>query len=356
MGEILPLPRVDAAVEEPLALILDAMVDSVFVADASGRVLLANEAMRILAERDPVGHRVSEIVPSPELVEAFDRVASGGASEEIELKLRLARGRKRWLTAQLTSLPRDGRTVVVLHDITQLKRTEGIRRDFVANASHELRTPLTAIAGFAETLSDGALDDPATARRFVSNIRANATRLMNVVEDLLALSRAESPESVFVLEAVDVVRASRRVIDGLEPKIVEKRLTLKLERADGETLAGAPIEGLADVRALDQILLNLIDNAIKYTPEGGTICVCAARDEDAVRVDVKDTGPGILPKYQDRIFERFYRVDKGRSREQGGTGLGLSIVRNLVGRIGGQVTVESDVGVGSTFSLRLRLP
>jgi two-component system phosphate regulon sensor histidine kinase PhoR len=270
---------------------------------------------------------------------------------EVALEL-VAQGVRRSIRAQVAPLPKRQGVVAVLHDVTQLKRADAIRRDFVANASHELRTPLTSIRGFAETLLDGALSDERTAQRFVGHIGENARRLERLVEDLLELSRAESPDSRMELGRVDASALAAQLVAGVEQRALEKRLALTLE--------AEPAIASADARALDQVLLNLVDNALKYTPEGGHVALrvknvvaSGGPQEARVLIEVQDDGPGIPAAHLDRIYERFYRVDKGRSREQGGTGLGLSIVKHLVQRMGGEVSVESRVGHGSVFRVSL---
>lgn len=330
--------------EERLRTILDAMVEGVFVTDSDGRIVLTNEALVRLAGADVEGRTAVEAIRSAELHEAVRRATEGVASEvDFELSLGLQR---RSIAAQTSPLPGGAGVVAVLHDVTELKRADAVRRDFVANASHELRTPLTAIRGFAETLADGALRDERMAKRFLDNIADNARRLESLVQDLLELSRAESPDSKVELVPVDVVQAAAEVLSGLESRASRRGQQLELDGA-------AAVRARADARALDQVLLNLVDNAIKYTPDHGRIAVGARVDGDRVVVEVRDTGPGIPAPHLDRIFERFYRVDKGRSRAAGGTGLGLSIVRHLVGRMHGEVTVESRVGKGTTFRVIL---
>ncbi len=331
--------------EDRLRIILDAMVEGVFVTDREGRIVLTNAALAKLAGGSVEGRTAIEAIRSPDLHEAVKR-ATEGESREIELELS-AGARRRSIKAQVAPLPTRQGVVAVLHDVTQLKRADAVRRDFVANASHELRTPLTSIRGFAETLLDGALEDERTARRFVSNIAENARRLASLVDDLLDLSRAESPDSRMELEPVDVGNVAAEVLRRVEQRAVEKRQQLALEGAGDVVLARA------DAHALDSVLLNLVDNAIKYTQAGGRVTVRVRQESGRVIVEVADAGPGIPSAHLDRIFERFYRIDKGRSRAQGGTGLGLSIVRHLVTRMDGEVSVESRVGKGTTFRVSL---
>jgi two-component system phosphate regulon sensor histidine kinase PhoR len=221
-----------------------------------------------------------------------------------------------------------------------------MRREFVANASHELRTPLAAIRGFSETLLSSTQLADEQRRSYLEVIDRNARRLGTLVDDLLELSRIESGENALAREAVDVAGVAAGLLRDLEPRLVEKRLDAAAE-ASGAVLAWA------DPLAVWQILQNLLDNAIKYTEPGGRIRVAVAADAKRVRVQVSDTGAGIPERDLARIFERFYRVDKARSRALGGTGLGLSIVKHLVQSLGGEITVESELGRGSTFAFTL---
>ncbi len=236
------------------------------------------------------------------------------------------------------------RFVLVAHDVTELRRLETIRRDFVANVSHELRTPLASIRAMAETLQDGALDDHEVAMHFVETIITEAQRLTRISEDLLILSRAESraPEKAMVSLSL------------LMEEIVS-RFRQQAEKAGLILLQEIPphLSVFANGDQIEQVLVNLIDNAIKYTASGGSICVTADRLPAGVAVHVADTGIGLMSQDVPRVFERFYRVDKARSRQSGGTGLGLSIVKHIVEAHGGQVTVESEYNRGSTFTFTL---
>ncbi|HXE95938.1 MAG TPA: ATP-binding protein, partial [Dongiaceae bacterium] len=239
--------------------------------------------------------------------------------------------------------------VAVFHDISDLKKLEKVRRDFVANVSHELRTPVTVIRGYAETLLAGALTtDPERAGSFVEKIHNHAERLASLIGDLLTLSELESGEMAVQPAPLRIAEAAGHACALLEEKADAKRITIDLA-----PLREAP-PVLADRGKLEQVLINLLDNAIKYTPENGSISISATAADDMVRIAVSDTGVGIPPKELPRIFERFYRVDPARSREQGGTGLGLSIVKHIVQLHEGTVAVESTPGKGSTFSFTLK--
>jgi two-component system phosphate regulon sensor histidine kinase PhoR len=245
--------------------------------------------------------------------------------------------------------------VVVFHDITAIRRTEKMRRDFVANVSHELRTPLSAIKGYAETLLDGALDDETVSFDFVNIIHNHAIRLSRLVEDLLDLSKLESPDFRPELSPTAL------------PALIQHTMSVVADAADVKEIALSarlpqPVLPLVLANAvnLEQVFFNLLDNAIKYTPAGGTIVVEAfvtpnTQGDSVVQVNVVDTGMGIEAKHIPRLFERFYRVDKARSRDMGGTGLGLSIVKHIIQLHGGEIWVRSEPNKGSTFSFTLRL-
>jgi two-component system phosphate regulon sensor histidine kinase PhoR len=243
--------------------------------------------------------------------------------------------------------PDDQRLVVVFVDVTALRRLESLRRDFVANASHELRTPIAAVRSATDTLQEGALGDARAAARFVDIIARNSQRLQSLVEDLLELSKLESNEFKLKREPVDLAKVVPIVL-----ALFRDRAEKKGVRLASEMPAALPaIEG--DARAVEMVLSNLVDNAVKYCASGARIVVSASDSDGRVRLVVSDTGPGIPPEHLPRVFERFYRVDAGRSRELGGTGLGLSIVKHMVEAMRGKVSVESTVGAGSTFTVSL---
>jgi two-component system phosphate regulon sensor histidine kinase PhoR len=231
--------------------------------------------------------------------------------------------------------------------VTDLRRLESLRRDFVANVSHELRTPVAALLSAAETLRAGALSDPPAATKFLDIVERNARRLQNLIEDLLELSKLDAQKYKPKKERIDLPSLFALVTGPLRERAERKAVRL-MTRVAPKT---PPLE--ADARALEQVLVNLVDNAVKYCPGAATITISAEPGEHGVRLSVADTGPGIEAKHLPRLFERFYRVDAGRSRELGGTGLGLSIVKHLVEAMGGEVGVESTVGRGSTFTVDL---
>jgi two-component system phosphate regulon sensor histidine kinase PhoR len=237
--------------------------------------------------------------------------------------------------------------VGVLSDVTDLKRLESLRRDFVANVSHELRTPIAAVRAATETLQEGALHDPSAAREFVDIIGRHSERLHDLVEDLLKLSRIEAQKLDLSPAQLDVGEVIDHVVDLFEHPA--SRHGVLLSRGQAEK-----VSVYADRRAVEQILANLVDNAIKYSPRA-RVTISAAQVDGEVLISVADTGPGIGEKHLPRLFERFYRVDRGRSREVGGTGLGLSIVKHLAEAMKGRVSVESQVGRGSMFTVHLPL-
>ncbi|HEX2825519.1 MAG TPA: ATP-binding protein [Burkholderiales bacterium] len=325
--------------------ILSSMNEGVLVVGADRRVVLTNPALRamLLIGPDPLGRSVLQVVRNAELNQLLENAAGGAYSEgEIDLAGLV---RRRVLVRAVTLQDEPRGVLAVFVDVTELRRLEAVRRDFVANASHELRSPLTTIKAAAETLRDE--EDTKAARRFVELIQRNAERLSNLIDDLLELSRIESRELKLELEPVDLHVCADRTLAQHAHRAQMKHITLTQEVPAG-------VFARADRRALDHVLGNLVDNALKYCPEGATVRVFADTAEGMVRVSVADSGPGIAHEHLQRVFERFYRVDTGRSRELGGTGLGLSIVKHLVEAMGGSVSVESRPGAGATFWFTLQ--
>jgi two-component system, OmpR family, phosphate regulon sensor histidine kinase PhoR len=325
--------------EQPERELLAAIPDACALVGRDGRIRLANTAFdRLAAGGKAAGLTPLELTRNAELSEAVKR-ALEGTRRRLELQL----GRQSFV-AYLAPLVR-GEVLLVLRDVTDARRAEAARRDFVANASHELRTPVTAIAGAAETLIAGALADPARAREFVDIIDRHAGRLAQLTRDLLDLSRIETGQWPISLERLEIQPLARRALDLCARAAQAKRTELRCEVPEG-------LAARADARALEQVLVNLLDNAVKHTPERGKVTVSAAPEDGRVVVSVADTGPGIERHHLPRLFERFYRADAGRSREAGGTGLGLAIVKHLVQAQAGEVGVESGPG-GSRFWVRL---
>jgi two-component system phosphate regulon sensor histidine kinase PhoR len=248
----------------------------------------------------------------------------------------------------------DGGAVIVLNDVTEMKRLERVRRDFVANVSHELKTPIASIKGFVETLLDGAAEDPADRQRFLDIIARQADRLASIIDDLLALSRIEQSEGTGDLprQTVRVRELLDAVIGDCQPRAAERSIRIEVE-------CDASLSAEVNPPLVEQAVINLVDNAIKYSEPGRAVRIVAGADAAtdrapaAVVISVRDQGCGIEAEHLPRLFERFYRVDKARSRKLGGTGLGLSIVKHIVQAHGGTIAVESAPGVGSRFTIRL---
>ncbi len=335
-----------------LAAILDSMTEGVLVTQASdGSVALANASLRemLLLDRSILGRAPIEAIRIAGLDDILRKAQSGEASGDIEL----GGLRPRRLLVRAAPLrggdPKGKRGLVaVFNDVTDLRRLETMRRDFVANVSHELRTPIAAIRAAADTLASGALADPQAAGAFVDIIGRHATRLQALVEDLLELSRIEARQWKLDIAPVDVRAAAQAAIDTVSVAARERGTTLR--NLVDERFGAAR----ADRRAVEQVLVNLLDNAVKYAGQGAVVEVRAERDGARVSLAVHDDGPGIEKRHLARLFERFYRVDAGRSRAVGGTGLGLAICKHLVEAMGGTIDVASQVGVGTTFTARLK--
>jgi two-component system phosphate regulon sensor histidine kinase PhoR len=284
-----------------------------------------------------------------ELREVAQRAETEGRVTGFELTLP-GEG-SRVLQVNAASLRDPGRphagTVLVFHDLTRIKQLENLRKDFVANVSHELRTPLSLIKGYVETLLDGAKDDPAIATRFLHTIEKHADRLTFLIEDLLTISSLESGQVVLNVQTLDLREEASQVISDLSARAAERGVNL-------HNNIGEEIRARADGDRLQQVLFNLVDNAIKYGKSDGNVHISGRRlNPDYVELSVSDDGPGIPPEARERVFERFFRVDRARSREQGGTGLGLSIVKHIIQAHGGDVRLSSEVGKGATFYLTL---
>jgi two-component system phosphate regulon sensor histidine kinase PhoR len=325
--------------------ILSSMNEGVLVVGPERRIVLSNPALRamLLVGQDAVGKSVLQVIRNAELNKILEDAAHGRPSEA-EVDLGGLRPRRVLVRAvSLQDAPRG--VLAVFVDVTELRRLESVRRDFVANASHELRSPLTTVRAAAETLRT-VENDAKASERFIELIQRNAERLGNLIDDLLELSRIESRELKLEVEPIDLAAVVDRMFAQHAHRAQVKRIALRHE------LDAAP-HVRADRRALDHVLGNLIDNALKYCAEDANVRISATAENGTVRIAVVDTGPGIPSEHLPRVFERFYRVDAGRSRELGGTGLGLSIVKHLVEAMGGAVHVESRVGAGSTFSFTL---
>ena len=334
---------------EQLATILEAMVEGVIAVDQDQKILLANmAAIRLLDLKSfsVVGRRIWEAIRLPQIHELIQLTLTENQQKRLEVAVPWTYSTVAVVASRLPGIPCPG-VVLVLHDVTELRRLENLRREFVSNVSHELKTPLSAITAYTETLLNGALEDPDVARTFVGRISEQGDRLNSLILDLLELARIESGEHVFRVSSVDVNEILASSVDAHHEIAVSKQLTLTLSPAT------SPLMGQADAEGLRTTADNLIGNALNYTRPGGTINVRSFREGKWVGFEVEDNGVGIPKELQGRIFERFFRVDQARSREVGGTGLGLSIVKHLCQVFGGQVRVRSQVGVGSTFTVQL---
>jgi PAS domain S-box-containing protein len=334
-----------------LEAVLAGIRDAVVAVDPAGSVLLFNRAAEEILglRREAVGRAVEEVLSGSPLARLLQGAAAGREQFE-ELVLPGNGGR----VVEVTASPIRGEgdrpegAVAVVRDVTELRRSERLRRELIANVSHELRTPLTSIKGFAETLLAGALHDPQHARRFLEIIESEANRLMKLVDDLLELSRLESKGVTFQLQPVDLDRLCRAVVERYAPHAEEAGIRLTYA-------GGSPAVVHADPDRVEQVLTNLLDNALKFTPEGGEIRVRVSREGTHAVVSVEDTGRGIPPDDLPHIFERFYRADRSRARRAGGFGLGLAIAKHLVEMQGGRIWATSRPQEGSTFSFLLPL-
>jgi two-component system phosphate regulon sensor histidine kinase PhoR len=333
-----------------LQSVVDGMVEGVLLTDAEGTILLANGAFeRIFDASAPLaGRRPLEVARVPALQEILEQARH--ATAPFHREIALGGSADKTLQASLAPVREEGRivgTVAVFHDITELKRLERVRREFVANVSHELRTPLTAIRGYAETLRDGGLKDPEKAAEFVRVIHRHAERLQALIADLLDLSRVEQGKAKLSLGPVPLRDVAAQAEAVILPLARRKNQRVLLDLPD--TLPSP----WADRDRLAQVLINLMDNAVKFTPDGGEIVLSGSAREGYVDLRVTDTGIGIPPAEIERVFERFYRVERSRDRREGGTGLGLAIAKHLTLAMGGTLEVESTPGEGTSFRLTL---
>ncbi|TNE84870.1 MAG: hypothetical protein EP330_28110 [Deltaproteobacteria bacterium] len=337
-GELSRAVRALAEQRDLVRAVVDGIQDGVIALNAEGRVDLANAAAVQLLDwkKVPRGKRFAKRVP-PVLAAHVDDLRELGTAEA-ELRLD-------WRTVEVASaeLPKTNGLVLVMRDVTELRRLERVRRDFVGNVSHELGTPIAVIRANAETLLDGALDDPIGRQRFTEAIDRQAQRLSALVMDLLQISRIESGELPLDLEELDLAELFANIVEVTAPDAAKRGAAVHVEPTEGTVFA--------DARALESILENLVGNAIKYG--GGEVVLAAKTRKGQTRIYVRDNGPGIPEEHRERVFERFYRVDKGRSRDVGGTGLGLSIVRNLAQAMGGRVGVDGAPEGGAAFWIEL---
>jgi two-component system phosphate regulon sensor histidine kinase PhoR len=323
-----------------LAAILDRMTDGVLIVDSTGSIQMANPGATRLFGEGLTGRSVIIALRHHQLVETWRKAQQSGEiqSESVELP-----SNRKFL--QITAIPDQdsGGALLMVQDLTRLRRLETVRRDFISNVSHELRTPLASLKALVETLSDGALDDPPAARRFLARMQTEVDALTQMSTELLELSRIESGQVPLQLKPTSPALLLQSAAERMKTQAERAGLDLQLECSPG--LPPVPV----DSSRLEQVLVNLIHNAIKFTPPGGEIRLFARQDGKYVRFDVSDTGAGIDPDDLPRIFERFYKADRARSRSGSGTGLGLSIARHIVEAHGGKIWVESEPEKGSTF-------
>ncbi|HYL05999.1 MAG TPA: ATP-binding protein, partial [Thermoanaerobaculia bacterium] len=333
-----------------LQSILASMSEGVLVVGPDGRVSSVNPAFRRLFDLtgEVSGKPLLELSRQPELGRVIAEALRQGGPQSGQIELSVPE-RRTLLLASAALAGGERGAVVVARDTTELTRVADMRRDFVANVSHELKTPLAAIRGYAETLRDGAIEEVETARRFTERLLWQCRRLQALLDDLLTLSRLESiGQTVAQRETVDLSALAQRAVEMLAAAARERRIRLEVSEQPLPRIKG-------DADGLERLLVNLLDNAIKYNRPGGEVQLRLAAADGKVMIAVSDTGIGIPPEALGRIFERFYRVDKGRAREEGGTGLGLAIVKHLAQSHGGHVEVESRMGRGTTFRVFLPL-
>ena len=332
-----------------MAAILAGMIEGVIVVDSQGRLELVNRAAEEMLKLDEptMGRHYVETIRHPGITDLVTAALGGSAPRSVELAPPRDPARTVIARAAPTATGADRGVVLVLHDITELKRADQIRRDFVANVSHELRTPLTAIRGYVEALAEGEAD-PEETPRFLEIIMRHTLRMERLVKDLLRLARLDAGQEVLEVAECDVRRLVQSVTSDLEPTLSAREQHVEVDiAADVETVR-------ADPSKLHDVLRNLISNASTYSPEQSTIRISARRDREFVAIQVQDEGPGIPEEDLSRVFERFYRVDKSRSRDPGGTGLGLAIVRHLVELHGGKVFAENRATGGAQFTIMLK--
>ncbi len=344
------------AKELSLETMLSSMTEGVLILDAEYLVVHTNKAASKFLDVDDeaiLGKRIDQVVRDEGLKRFFSNDSALAVESGAEITLRS--GDEEYFTLRSTALRgQEGELfgmLIIVNDVTRLKLLEKVRRDFVANVSHELKTPITSIKGFVETLLDGAMDNKEDARRFLRIMSVQADRLHAIVEDLLTLARleSESEQEFLVLETEkvrDILNAASEVCRG---GAAAKSITLRVE-------CDPLLNVVVDRSLLEQAVINLIDNAVKYSGNNTTVTIKGIRTKEEIIIEVQDRGPGISDEHLARIFERFYRVDKARSRKMGGTGLGLAIVKHVASIHNGNVDVKSEMGQGSTFSIHLPLP
>ena len=331
--------------------ILAGMFEGVVLVNGAGRLLLANAAARAMLRLPdaPENRHYREIVRQPGVASLVDQALAGRAAEQLDLTLNRDPGRAFAARSSPISAPDGAGAVLVLHDVTALRRADRIRRDFVANVSHELRTPLTAVRGYVEALLDMHTEEAGSqSRRFLEIVARHTLRMERLVKDLLRLARLDAGQETLERATISLEALAAAIASELEADIAARRMRLVVTTGPGaSTVTGDPAK-------LHDALRNLVENAVRHGAEGTEVSVAARRDAGTLVIEVGDRGPGIPPQDLERIFERFYRVDRARTRDDGGTGLGLAIVKHLIGLHGGTVSAANREGGGAVFTLRLK--
>ncbi|MEE2788836.1 MAG: ATP-binding protein [Myxococcota bacterium] len=351
------LDRLDAALEEIVntlgterdrfEAVLEGMKEAVIAVDSGRKISLTNHAANEYLEvtQPCIGLPLERFIISPDILAAVENAFRGEATE---LDITVERGELRHILGRVTPQAAAAGCVIVMNDVTRLRRLETMRRDFVANVSHELRTPVSVMRLNSEALRDGAMSDPVAGPKFVDALLRNAERLSDLISDLLHISRIESGQYDIDPVSIPIVDVASEAIDAIAPLAEEKQISVA-------TQLDFDLAARADRTAMEHVLINLMQNAVKYTQAGGHVELRARRSDDQIRIEVVDNGPGIAEKHRPRVFERFYRVDKGRSKHMGGTGLGLAIVKHLVASMDGQVGLLANEPRGSVFWFELPL-
>jgi two-component system phosphate regulon sensor histidine kinase PhoR len=342
-------PTIDPVETETVRALIGGMTDPAVLLDRAGRVIHLNSAAAALVPAMRKGELAQFALRSPEILAALREALATASLRRVTYT---SRGQvELWLELVISPIPVPtafgGRSICMLmsfRDLTPLRRVEEMRADFIANASHELRTPLAALSGFIDTMRGSARDDAKARERFLEIMHAQAARMARLIDDLLSLSRVELAAHRAPTDLLDLKPVLRQVVDGLEPLARERGVTVTLEAPDEAlTVTG-------DREELLRLFENLIENALKYGASGQRVDVVAREENTAVRVSVRDYGPGVAPEHLPRLTERFYRADVGDSRAQGGTGLGLALVKHILNRHRGKLGIESVLGQGATFS------
>lgn len=331
------------------SVLINHLILGIVVVDSEGKITLTNPAANSMLDiiEKNIGSHYTSVIKSYPILSMIDRVRQNHLAQREEVELWVPH--TQIVDVNIVPYGQDetnDEILILLYDLTAIRRLEEVRSEFVANASHELRTPVTAIKGFAETLQNGAMEDPAIAQKFINIIVDESHRLEHIIQDILSLSRIEKQQLAINVTSFDLVAKIQKMSHLFDERLAQKNMELILPHI-------GPVMIETDEQRIENIVTNLIDNAINYSEENKKITVRIEESDRMVRLSIIDQGVGIPLEEQERIFERFYRVDKARSRQTGGTGLGLSIVRHLVKTMNGTISVESKVGQGSTFTVRL---